>query len=325
MTFSQTVKGEILKNIRKLNGCCAKSFLTAVVKAIGSLELSFDGFYFTIESDNYELLTFCKSLAQTELGADSEIQSANPNAKGAAVYVCEFNKSIGNKLGLTYRDKDGTMHLNGDVGSLLPTKECCKRAFLQGLLLASGSVVIPVADSDIGENTSGARYHAEIRFADGNFASAVKRCFADIPFRTAVRKNVTILYLKDSEQIADLLVYVNAVSAKLKLENVIIGRSLRNDANRQRNCIAANIDKSINASERQLAAIADIRRMGLFDGLTPQLKEIALLREGFPEANLDELALKAGISKSGANHRLAKLCAVAENAANDVKQSQKKR
>ena len=103
------------------------------------------------------------------------------------------------------------------------------------------------------------------------------------------------------------------MSAKLKLENVIIGRSLRNDANRQRNCIAANIDKSVNASERQLAAIAAIRKQGLFDGLTPQLKEIAVLREQFPEANLDELAAKAGISKSGTNHRLAKLCQIAED------------
>ena len=248
MTFSQTVKSEILKNIRKLKGCCATSFLTAVVKSIGSLELSFDGFYFSIESDNYELLTFCKNLAQTELDIGGEIQSANPNAKGAAVYTCEFHKNIGAKLGLTYRDGDGAMHLSGDARSLLPAKDCCKRAFMQGLLLAAGSVVIPVSDSDLGENTSGARYHAEIRFTDDNFAAAVKDCFAEIPFRMAVRKNVTILYLKDSEQIADLLVYVNAVSAKLKLENVIIGRSLRNDANRQRNCIAANIDKSVNAS-----------------------------------------------------------------------------
>ena len=144
MTFSQTVKSEILKNIRKLKGCCATSFLTAVVKSIGSLELSFDGFYFSIESDNYELLTFCKNLAQTELDIGGEIQSANPNAKGAAVYTCEFHKNIGAKLGLTYRDGDGAMHLSGDARSLLPAKDCCKRAFMQGLLLAAGSVVIPV-------------------------------------------------------------------------------------------------------------------------------------------------------------------------------------
>lgn len=312
MTFSQTVKTEVLKNIRKIKGCCATSFLTAVVKAIGSLELNFDGFYFSIESDNYELLTFCQTLAKDVLDVNSEIQSSNPNAKGAAVYTCEFNNAIGTKLGLTYRDEEGSVHLNGDVKSLLPKSDCCKRAFMQGLLLAAGSVVIPVVDSDVGENTSGARYHTEIRFSDEDFALAVKDCYAEIPFRFAMRKNIAILYVKDSESIADFLVYVNAMSAKLKLENVIIGRSLRNTANRQRNCIAANIDKSVNAGERQLAAIATIRKRGLFEGLTPQLKEIVIAREENPEATLDELAAKLGISKSGANHRLAKLVTIAE-------------
>ena len=145
-----------------------------------------------------------------------------------------------------------------------------------------------------------------------DFALAVKDCYAEIPFRFAMRKNIAILYVKDSESIADFLVYVNAMSAKLKLENVIIGRSLRNTANRQRNCIAANIDKSVNAGERQLAAIATIRKRGLFEGLTPQLKEIVIAREENPEATLDELAAKLGISKSGANHRLAKLVTIAE-------------
>lgn len=313
MTFSQTVKSEILKNIRKINGCCATAFLTAVVKAIGSLELGFDGFGFSIESDNYDLVNFVVALAHDNLGVSGKIQSSNPNAKGAAVYSCEFHKSIGTKLGLVYRDREGIMHLNDDVGKLLPTKECCKRAFMQGLLLAAGSVVIPVADSDVGENTSGARYHAELRFADRDFAEAVMGAYAEIPFRLATRKNVTILYLKDSEVIADFLVYANAMSAKLKLENIIIGRSLRNTANRQRNCIAANIDKSVNASERQLAAIAEIRKRGLFDGLTTQLKEVAVVREDYPEATLDELAAKLGISKSGANHRLTRLIQIAEN------------
>ena len=151
MTFSQTVKSEILKNIRKLKGCCATSFLTAVVKSIGSLELSFDGFYFSIESDNYELLTFCKNLAQTELDIGGEIQSANPNAKGAAVYTCEFHKNIGAKLGLTYRDGDGAMHLSGDARSLLPAKDCCKRALCKDCCLRQARWSFPFPTATLGK------------------------------------------------------------------------------------------------------------------------------------------------------------------------------
>lgn len=313
MTFSQTVKGEILKSVRRLNGCCATSFLTAVIKSIGSLELSFGGgFSFSIQSDNHDLLTFCKALADEQLHVGGEIESTNSNAKGTPVYVCTFQNNIGQKLGLCRRDADGTVSLCDDVQLLLPKKACCKRAFLQGLMVACGSVVIPATEDDLGENKSGAKYHAELRFSDEQFSRAVKELYAELPFRQAARKSCTILYIKDSEAIADLLVYLNAMRAKLKLENVIIGRSLRNTANRQRNCISANIDKSVNAGIRQLEAISTLRKNGGLEQLPQGLKEAAELREQLPEATLDELAVRLGISKSGINHRLSKIVELAE-------------
>ena len=70
-------------------------------------------------------------------------------------------------------------------------------------------------------------------FADADFADKVLAYYGDVPFRSTIRKTHTVLYLKDSEKIADFLVYVNAMKGKLKLENVIIGRSMRNTANGQ--------------------------------------------------------------------------------------------
>ena len=307
MTFSQSTKQEILKTIRHIRGCCATSFLTAVLKSIGSLTLGYKSFGFALESENHEMLTFCKHLAEVNLGITAEIESSNLNVKGDAMYSCEFVGNIGEKLALVYRDDDGTMQINNNVDELLPKSDCCKRAFIQGLFVASGSVVIPLGTDDLAESETRGKYHLELRIANHQFAKAVQQLFSEWSFHTLERKNRTILYLKESEKIADFLVYMGAMSASLKLENVIIGRSLRNTANRQSNCISANIDKAIQASEKQLNAIATLRQKGLFDSLSDQLKEIALLREEFPEAGLEELANRLGISKSGANHRLNRL------------------
>ncbi len=309
MTFSQSVKSEIIRSVRNTRHCCAKSFLTAVLKSAGSLSIGHGGFGYSIESDNTEFLALCQTLSREYFDAYAEIVASNLSAKGTAIYSCEFDGSVGDKLGLTSRDGDGTL-IFSDTTSLLPQSDCCKRAFMQGLFTAIGSVVIPQNEGLRSDDT--AKYHLELRFADSAFAEAVQRAYPLAEFRSMARKSHTVLYIKESERIADFLVYVNAVNAKLKLENIIITRSVRNAANRQRNCTVANIDKTLDASAKQQKAIALLRRKGLFDGLPDSLKEIAIFREQNPEATLDEVATALGISKSGANHRFAKLIELSE-------------
>ncbi len=311
MTFSHQVKNEILKSVRNIKGCCATSLLTAVLKASGSLSLGFRGYCFALESENPEFLAFVEQVAKNELKVSSHISSSNVNAKGVAVYCCEMEGNVGNLLGLTHRDEDGLQFCQ-DLSTLIPTKPCCMRAFMQGLFLACGSVVIPLGDTDFGEAKNRGKYHLELRVSE-QFASALMQKYDFLDFRQTSRKTHSILYLKDSEKIADFLVYVSATASKLKLENVIIGRSIRNTANRQSNCIAHNIDKSIHASNRQIDAINHLQRIGALSGLPQSLQEIAQLRVEYPEANLEELAAKLGISKSGANHRLAKLVEIAKD------------
>ena len=309
MTFSQSVKSEIIGSVRNTRHCCAKSFLTAVLKSAGSLSIGHGGFGYSIESDNTEFLALCQTLSREYFDAYAEIVASNLSAKGTAIYSCEFDGSVGDKLGLTSRDGDGTL-IFSDTTSLLPQSDCCKRAFMQGLFTAIGSVVIPQNEGLRSDDT--AKYHLELRFADSAFAEAVQRAYPLAEFRSMARKSHTVLYIKESERIADFLVYVNATQAKFELENVIIERSLRNSANRQSNCMFANIDRTVVASSKQLENIEAIRRNGLFETLPEPLKEIALVREENPEATLEEIADKLHISKSGANHRFAKLAEIAE-------------
>lgn len=313
MTFSQQVKNEILKSVRNLQGGNATSFLTAVLKSAGSLTLVSHGFAFSLESDNLDLLTACKKFAFGELFAEVNIETRSLNTKNKhdknqQVHTCTFEASVGEKLGLTVSDNDGALSLCEDVAKLIPNDPTKKRSFMQGLFVASGSVVIPMPDKDKQwSNTLNTKYHLELRFTDEAFATAVAESFAELNFHFLSRKSHFVLYLKDSEKIADFLVFVNATSAAFTLNNVIISRSMRNDSNRQTNCTMANIGKTVTAAGKQLNAIATLRQMGKFDALPDQLKDVALLREKYHEATLDEIADMLSISKSGASHRFAKL------------------
>lgn len=305
MTFSQRAKAEILKSVRNAGSCCACAFLTAVIKSIGSLTLGHDGYAFSVESDNVELLTLLEKLALQHLGVKSSLATYNMSAKGTAVYSCRFDGSLGERLGLVVRDEEGAL-VFADGATLLPAKPCCRRAFLQGLFVSAGSVVAPQEDSP----DSGVRYHLELRFTDAELARAV--CDSYGGARIMQRKNHTVLYIKDSERIADFLVYVDATGAKLELESVMVLRSVRNSVNRKNNCEVANIGKTVDAAGRQLEAIALLRSSGQFDALPDALKDIALLREQNTDWTLEQIALALRISKSGANHRFAKLIELAD-------------
>ena len=308
MTFSQTVKSEILKSARNLQDGNASAFLTAVLKSAGSLTLVPNGFAFALDSDNLDFVTLCKNLACEQLSAQAEVLTHEIRDKTQQAHTCTFESAVGEKLNLTSRDSEGRLCLNENVAMLIPTDPAAKRSFMQGLFVASGSVVIPMLnDDEHWSNTLSTKYHLELRFTDEAFAAAVAENFAELSFHFLSRKSHCVLYLKDSEKIADFFFFVNATNAAFTLNNVIISRSMRNNSNRANNCDIANIGKTVTAAGKQLNAIAALKQMGTFDLLPDQLKDVALLREKYPEATLDEIADMLSISKSGANHRFAKL------------------
>lgn len=313
MSFSQTVKEEIVRNVKRTKRCCATSFLTAVLKSAGSLCMDVNGCCFSMETDNSSLVDLCVTLAQTHFDVESTLYKVQSNADSDknSRYLCKFDAKLGEILHLTERDAEGAVHIA--PFSLDLEKDCCKRACMQGLFLACGSVTIPEGEGDVFAQSSHSNYHLELRFTNADFAQFVSEKFSFLQFRQVQRKNSVVLYLKESGKIADFFVFTDAVNARFKVENVIIGRSFRNRANRQRNCIDSNIDKSILAGARQLAAIEKIREKGRFETLPDQLKEVALARESHHDANLQELASVLGISKSGVNHRLTKLLEIAQD------------
>lgn len=129
------------------------------------------------------------------------------------------------------------------------------------------------------------------------------------------RKGHPVLYVKDSENIEDILTFIGARQSTIDLMNIKIYKDVRNKANRIANCDSANIDKVISAAMRQLSDIEFIKEQDEFDNLPADLKEAALLRIENPEASLQEIGelLSKPIGRSGVTRRFQKIAGFAEN------------
>lgn len=191
------------------------------------------------------------------------------------------------------------------VNDTLLQKSCCKRAYIRGMFLASGSVTDPEKG-----------YHFEIVCSSNGKAEQLKQqlLFFGIEGKTISRKGHVVVYVKEGAQIVDALNVMEAHSSLMDLENIRILKEVRNSVNRKVNCETANINKTVSAAVKQIEDIEYIQRhMGL-DGLSPALSQIATIRLQYPEAPLKELGamLNPPVGKSGVNHRLRKLSEIAD-------------
>ena len=137
----------------------------------------------------------------------------------------------------------------------------------------------------------------------------------DIFAKKVERRGQFVVYLNKFEQISDLLALLGATNSMLKLNNENAIRSVRNNINRQNNCLEANISKTISASLKQIDAINFIDSTIGISSLDPTLQDVALLRIANKEESLDNLVKLCNfeISKSGLNHRLNKIIKISNS------------
>lgn len=185
-------------------------------------------------------------------------------------------------------------------------RSCCRRAFLRGVYLGRGSLTNPRK-----------QYHLEIVTDSFQQAAVVQSCMETFGLSPGVvqRKRHVTLYLKDGGQISQFLNLLGGHTALLRLENVRVVKGMRNQVNRLVNCETANMDKTLEASLRQVENIRLIQAKAGLDSLSKDLREVALLRLEYPYSSLKELgqALDPPLSKSGVNHRFRKLEEIAED------------
>lgn len=131
----------------------------------------------------------------------------------------------------------------------------------------------------------------------------------------AKRKENTVLYIKNSEEISRFLALAGAHNALLEFENIRIHRELRGKVNRVVNCDSANTRRQADAGAAQIRWLTALMESPVLMTISDELRETAVIRITNPGLSIREVGelMSPPISKSGLNHRLRRLEEIAKN------------
>lgn len=316
MSFSRQSKEEILKTDIE-DDAAALSFLSGLIHSCGEIEKKNNKIFIKIISDVEKLFGFCQKIIKRLYGDDVEAEvGENYNINKNTFYEISFEvekfKRLFMDIGII--DFSDGLSFNFDIDKNLLLEDDSKRAFVKGVYIGASTSSIKLSSDTY--QSCGSGYHMEFVSQSHKFLLDFSSILAEynIIGKIFERKNSFVLYIKDVNTIQDLLALVGANESVLNLSNEMITRELRNKVNRQVNCINANINKTVEASLKQVVAINTIINTIGLDSLSEDLQEVAVLRLANQEESLDELLKLSTIklTRSGLNHRFRKLLKIAK-------------
>ena len=292
MTFTTMLKEEISKN--DFNIVEARYELIAFLNCLA--KFGKDELLITVEN---------ASIARRIYKEIKEIYDVNPKIiirlqkrfKVKQIYILSIKER------LDFIKDSVSLGTKIDLQTLVTDEE--KIAFIEGAFLAVGNVSNP--------STSG--YHLEFIFTKERLAKQVLNLLEYFKLNAKLIKRgyKTVVYIKSSENISDLIKLFKATSSLFYFEDVRIYRDHKNMVNRLNNCEIANQEKTFKAGQKQLEDIKYLKESDLFDLLDDKTKIVATAREKYPEVSYQELAdiiteeMGYKIGKSGVNHHFIKI------------------
>ena len=313
LTFSGKVKEELSRQWNEQKHCQIAE-LAAIISMCGKVTIdSRDRYAVKVRTENISVARKCFTLLEKTFNIEAESLVTINKSKGNTTYTVVVKQhEDAMKLLQAARLVDGDGEISEEFSTsrnMIVHKSCCKRAFLRGAFLASGSMSHPEKS-----------YHIEMVCASKAKAEQIQKLINSfgLDAKVILRKNSYVVYLKEGSQIVDLLNIMEAPIALMEMENVRILKEMRNSVNRKVNCETANINKTVSAAAKQAEDIRLIQKEIGLNKLPEGLQEIAELRLTYPDASLKALGemLTEPLGKSGVNHRLRKLSELAEDIRN---------
>lgn len=175
--------------------------------------------------------------------------------------------------------------------------EHCRLAWLRGRFLARGSLSLAAG-----------RAHLEFVVPPAE-APVLARRLADLglPASWRLRRGAGVVTWKSAESIAGFLGRIGASATLLELEARNVARSLRGELNRVLNAESANLQRSVAAAGRQLAAIEALEADGRLQVQPRTVRAVAEARRETPEASLSEIAARLDLHRSAVQRALDRL------------------
>lgn len=309
MSFSSEIKQELNKNTKLSNKELVKYELIGYLIS-GNIDMpEKNAIRFSTESD-YNINRFSKLLANLQIDHKIEISGKNfvvSLKKKAIQEIVKIEKKeifLKNEIQQENSRKSLENQKNNESNKSNENNEENLKSLIIGAFMGSGSI-----------NNPEKKYHLEIDFENEENLEKIKDVLEKLGIRTKkmITENKKSIYIKEGEEISKFLALIGANKAVMKFEDIRIQKEMRGKVNRLVNCETANLNKTINASIEQIAAIKKLKETGKFNKLNDNLKEIANLRLENPDMPLVELGkrLKEPVGKSGVNYRLKKIMELA--------------
>ena len=243
MSFSSVTKNE-LSRIPLEDRCCAIAELAALVRMNGFIQISGNkkvNLKFSTENAAIARRTFSLLKKLYRIDIDVMVRKNKQLKKNnnylIAVSSTKETKKILNDVGLIVGDSSDFFKINYKIPTKLVKKRCCKRAYIRGAFLGGGSISNPEKTYHLEFVTNSQQHSEELSNLINSFG---------LNSKIVIRKDSFVIYLKEGEQIVDLLNIMEAHIALLKLEDIRVLKDMRNNINRMVNCETANLGKTIN-------------------------------------------------------------------------------
>jgi hypothetical protein len=199
------------------------------------------------------------------------------------------------------RERDRDRGLDADVPPPAfdwdASPEHCRMAWLRGLFLARGSLSL-----------AGGRTHLEFVVDPAEAGPlAARLTAAGLPASARIRRGRGVVTWKNGDTIGLFLRRIGAGATLLELEARQVSRALRGDLNRVINAESANLQRSVGAAGRQMAAIAELMASGELAEQPHVVRSVAEARRETPESTLSELAERLGLHRSAVQRALERL------------------
>jgi len=311
ISFSKLVKEELVNNeyesIDRL-----KALLSSYIRINGSIVFRNKETILTLKSENAKTAKFIYEKLVEVFKVKAEINFLNKGNTKRTVYsilIKDNSDEVVEDLEISF--------LEGKISKNIVKNDDTISGYLAGAFLASGSINSPKTSN----------YHLEICVNNENYAKWLSKLFgkyrnSNIEPKITSRRDKYIVYFKKSDQIADFLVMIGAVSSCMEFETIRVDRDFNNSANRLTNSDTANLKKILDTSKKQIEEIDIIdSKFGIKNIPNEKERELCFLRKENEAASMKDLAILLGdklntnVSKSNINHlfrsiheRYLKLC-----------------
>ena len=289
MSFASDVKAEMIQ-LHITKRCCLQSELDAMLKIRGS-----------VVDNKVEFSCHMPAVIRRTLFL---LKQLYPNANTEIAVIRLKRPSRFKRYTLRVLITPQTVELQRAVYSNeFPYADCCRAAYLRGAFLAGGTVSRP-------EKQYLWEINAENEAAALFMARSMNRI--DFPARVFKRRDRFVVCLKDFDSIVDFLAFTGADNAVERCEVARNVKDVRILANRLVNCETCNVQRAVDAAQRQIEDIKYIIKRGV--KLDEELNKTARARLKHPEMSMSELAPLLYVSTSGLKKRMQRLHQLAEQA-----------